>query len=168
MLHLTINKYVCFGDYIGMFSDTRLPSPRGRAGVSYFTTGHQANMSMNSLRRDPCNTPQLTGDLRLSHSLTLFTVGHSQSLAQPSQQASCYARRLWKSLQGFTAQWFLSKTTADQGNVNPSGLWKIAANPDIKVRGAHMGPTWGHHGPGGPHVGPMNLAIWEDFMEGSI
>ena len=23
-----------------------------------------------------------------------------------------------------------------------------------------MGPTWGRQGPGGPHVGPMNLAIW--------
>ena len=23
-----------------------------------------------------------------------------------------------------------------------------------------MGPTWGQQDPGGPHVGPMNLAIW--------
>ena len=23
-----------------------------------------------------------------------------------------------------------------------------------------MGPTWGRQDPGGPHVGPMNLAIW--------
>ena len=23
-----------------------------------------------------------------------------------------------------------------------------------------MGPIWGRQGPGGPHVGPMNLAIW--------
>ena len=23
-----------------------------------------------------------------------------------------------------------------------------------------MGPTWERQGPGGPHVGPMNLAIW--------
>ena len=26
-----------------------------------------------------------------------------------------------------------------------------------------MGPTWGQQDPGGPHVGPMNLAIWEGF-----
>ena len=26
-----------------------------------------------------------------------------------------------------------------------------------------MGPTWGRQDPGGPHVGPMNLAIWEAF-----
>ena len=24
-----------------------------------------------------------------------------------------------------------------------------------------MGPTWDRQDPGGPHVGPMNLAIWE-------
>ena len=28
-----------------------------------------------------------------------------------------------------------------------------------KVHGAYMGPTWGRQDPGGPHVGPMNLAI---------
>ena len=33
--------------------------------------------------------------------------------------------------------------------------------PDSKVHGANMGPIWGRQDPGGPHVGPMNLAIWE-------
>ena len=32
--------------------------------------------------------------------------------------------------------------------------------PDNKVHGAIMGPTWGRQDPGGPHVGPMNGAIW--------
>ena len=32
--------------------------------------------------------------------------------------------------------------------------------PDSKVHGAIMGPIWGRHDPGGPHVGPMNFAIW--------
>ena len=32
--------------------------------------------------------------------------------------------------------------------------------PDCKVYGANMGPTWGRQDPGGPHGGPMNLAIW--------
>ena len=31
--------------------------------------------------------------------------------------------------------------------------------PDSKVHGANMGPTWVLPSPGGPHVGPMNLAI---------
>ena len=33
-------------------------------------------------------------------------------------------------------------------------------HPDNKDRGANMGPIWGRHDPAGPHVGPMNLAIW--------
>ena len=33
--------------------------------------------------------------------------------------------------------------------------------PDSKVHGANMGPIWGRQDPGGPHVGPMNLAIWD-------
>ena len=33
--------------------------------------------------------------------------------------------------------------------------------PDSKVDGANMGPIWGRQDPGGPHVGPMNLAIWD-------
>ena len=38
--------------------------------------------------------------------------------------------------------------------------------PDSKVHGANMGPIWGRQGPGGPHVGPMNLAIWVCLMGG--
>ena len=33
-------------------------------------------------------------------------------------------------------------------------------DPDSKVHGANMGPIWGQQDPGGPHVGPMNFAIW--------
>ena len=33
-------------------------------------------------------------------------------------------------------------------------------SPDRKVHGANMGPIWGRQDPGGPHVGPMNFAIW--------
>ena len=32
--------------------------------------------------------------------------------------------------------------------------------PDSKVHRANMGPIWGQQDPGGPHVGPMNFAIW--------
>ena len=31
--------------------------------------------------------------------------------------------------------------------------------PDSKVHGGNIGPTWVLSAPGGPHVGPMNLAI---------
>ena len=32
--------------------------------------------------------------------------------------------------------------------------------PDSEIHGANMGPIWDRQGPGGPHVGPMNFAIW--------
>ena len=28
-----------------------------------------------------------------------------------------------------------------------------------------MGPIWGRQDPGGPHVGPMNFALWVHFLE---
>ena len=36
---------------------------------------------------------------------------------------------------------------------------KIKADPDSNVHGANMGPTWVLAALGGPHVGPMNLAV---------
>ena len=40
--------------------------------------------------------------------------------------------------------------------------WTFRAdnNPDIKVHEDNMGPIWGWQDPGGPHVGPMDFAIW--------
>ena len=37
----------------------------------------------------------------------------------------------------------------------------LVENPDNKVHGVNMGLIWGRQDPGGPHVGPMNFAIWE-------
>ena len=36
----------------------------------------------------------------------------------------------------------------------------------IWPHGANMGPIWGRQDPGGPHVGPMNFAIWGGFIMG--
>ena len=33
--------------------------------------------------------------------------------------------------------------------------------PSSKVHGTNMGPTCGRQDPGGPHVGHVNLAIWD-------
>ena len=38
--------------------------------------------------------------------------------------------------------------------------WGFISYPDSKVHGGKMGPIWGRQDPGGPHVGPMNFAIW--------
>ena len=37
--------------------------------------------------------------------------------------------------------------------------------PDNKVHGANMGPIWVQQDPGGPHVGPMNFAIWANITK---
>ena len=47
-----------------------------------------------------------------------------------------------------------------QINVNARKQYRHES-PDSKVHGANMGPIWGRQDPGGPHVGPMNFAIWE-------
>ena len=36
----------------------------------------------------------------------------------------------------------------------------VHAHPDNKGHGANMGPISGRQDPGGPHVGPLNFAIW--------
>ena len=43
----------------------------------------------------------------------------------------------------------------------------MKTNPDNKVHGANIGPTWDLSAPDGPHVGPMNLAIREGFVDSS-
>ena len=35
----------------------------------------------------------------------------------------------------------------------------VLLDPESNVHGAKMGPIWGRQDPGGPHVGPMNIAI---------
>ena len=40
------------------------------------------------------------------------------------------------------------------------GIFALFLFPESKVHWANMGPIWGRQGPGGPHVGPMNFAIW--------
>ena len=41
-------------------------------------------------------------------------------------------------------------------------LWESC--PDNKVHGPNMGHIWGWQDPGGPHVGPMNFAVWVDAL----
>ena len=41
----------------------------------------------------------------------------------------------------------------------------LKRDPDSKIHGTNMGPIWGRQDPGGPHVGPMNFAIWGPTAE---
>ena len=40
--------------------------------------------------------------------------------------------------------------------------------PDSKVHGTNLGPTWVLSAPDGPHVGPMNLAIWVPYTGSQV
>ena len=40
-------------------------------------------------------------------------------------------------------------------------VWCACAYISLIAR--YMGPIWGRKDPGGPHVGPMNFAIWVVF-----
>ena len=54
----------------------------------------------------------------------------------------------------------LTKFTQNIPASPPDELVTIRISPDSKVCGDNMGPIWGRQDPGGPHVGPMNFAIW--------
>ena len=46
--------------------------------------------------------------------------------------------------------------------LQPKFSWIVGLNindPDSQVHGANVGPIWGLHASGEPHVGPMNFAI---------
>ena len=40
-----------------------------------------------------------------------------------------------------------------------NNVW-VETYPNSKLHWSDMGPIWGRQDPGGPHVGPINLAIW--------
>ena len=53
---------------------------------------------------------------------------------------------------------FVNRVINDLGNaIAPSQACKYS---DSKVHVANMGPIWDRQDPGGPHVGPMNFALW--------
>ena len=61
---------------------------------------------------------------------------------------------------------FLVNVVFDLNEVLITDLFHII--PDSKVHGANMGPTWGRQDPVGPHVGPMDLAIWDAYRKREI
>ena len=45
---------------------------------------------------------------------------------------------------------------------------KTTIIPDSKVHGANMVPIWGRQDPGGPQIGPMNFAIWDEKLKWNV
>ena len=44
----------------------------------------------------------------------------------------------------------------------------LHTSPDYKVHGANKGSTWVLSALGRPHIGPMNLAIWDFLKQNDI
>ena len=60
---------------------------------------------------------------------------------------------------------YAPNTATEIKNVSGWGClsYVVITPSDSKVHGANMGPIWGRQDSGGPHVGPMNFAIWGTF-----
>ena len=58
------------------------------------------------------------------------------------------------------AGWGHHQKFRNQHSANLSSIWYIMTFPDSKVHGTNIGPIRGRQDPGGPHVGPINFAIW--------
>ena len=54
----------------------------------------------------------------------------------------------------------LGISTGWKGWMISQPCFKINTLPLNKVHGVNIGPIWGLQDRGGPHVGPMNFAIW--------
>ena len=54
----------------------------------------------------------------------------------------------------------LNLVTANSLNKMDGLLVYFSVYPNSKVHESDMGPILGRQDPGGPHVGPMNFAIW--------
>ena len=100
----------------------------------------------------------------------LFVKGiwHWSPVDSPSQRTSNVD--LWCSFFDFLhlnklmnkqSSWQWLEMTWHSWDINVMRLPCSYNYPDSKVHGANMGPTWVLSAPGGPHVGPMNLAIRE-------
>ena len=74
--------------------------------------------------------------------------------------ASCNSRDVWLHLP-LLSQQAVNKSAPTVNYSNPGMSKYNITNPDSKVRGANIGPIWGRQDPDGPHVGPMNFALWE-------
>ena len=57
--------------------------------------------------------------------------------------------------------WFRWKCAPRKGKRTAITHGDQTSTPESKVHGANMGPIWGRQDPGGPHVGPMNFAVWD-------
>ena len=91
-------------------------------------------------------------DLKLYQSLHKFIKWMSQSSHFNFYKNLNHAFDVW------VIWWKIDLYCYIDGLVQENSIW-LLMNPDSKVHGANMGPTWVLSAPDGPHVGSMTLAI---------
>ena len=84
--------------------------------------------------------------------LNCYLPGYRPSVIVYSAKYSCDGCNMFFD----TSNWCMSTTLSCLEYIP----WNMHT-PDSNVHGANMGPIWGRQGPCGPHVGPMNFAIWD-------
>ena len=87
------------------------------------------------------------------HEIGYLATSNCNSVLRFCMQADGVSLSFYHALFEITYEQMISKLRL----LNPWSAWPF---PDNKVHGANMGPIWGRQDPGGPHVGPTNLAIW--------
>ena len=115
---------------------------------------------------DPCTAMfenSLFGGYPTLH-INSHTAARSSQCFQPFQMMSCgqqyykVANKLRRFIENLCS--FVHRTATAYGQALAAFCRQSDGFPDSKIHGANMGPTWVLSAPGGPHVGPMNLAIW--------
>ena len=102
---------------------------------------------------------------------TSLTILEMASNPLECNQSLCWIRMWWPWMRSGMLVWDKPKCASPstvQGkelmDLRPTYLqcYKGKLNyPESKVHGANMGLIWGREDRGGPHIGPMNIAIWD-------
>ena len=103
--------------------------------------GHRIIWSASSIRLSVCQLVYL----HLGASLTAYSLQYIQCVLNISRSFSQCSHK---------------KNTARPLLYGCQSRAGCIIVPYSKVHGANMGPIWGRQDPSGPHVGPMNFAIW--------
>ena len=64
--------------------------------------------------------------------------------------------------------WRTNAGTKFGSGIRSAQICEVSTSLIARFMGANMGPIWGRQDPGGPHVGPMNLAIWVTCVPSAV
>ena len=123
-------------------------------------------MCISTGRRFQCNVVYITGMKnkimgQISERLPDFTRSCGQSIVcLVNRRPECFHHRI--------ARHHVSNIPEHDRDHRSAQYWPQSIHiPDSKVHGANIGPTWGRQDLGGPHVGPMSIAIRDLLLYGT-